>query len=357
MCDFEKHKKLLIDYVENTKDKEIDVEQFIRFNAPIMMADFNKPIDFLNISMNPKVILKHILAFNEIKNEMIYNREHNKNKKKAYEYYCELFEKESHLRKYSEEEFDKIFKVFNEIDLAENQKDYSIHKDAVTLYGALKENFLLEQIYGMLIDLSDNPKMFISSLGKRFDSLNAIVSKKISNYFLRCFNAGIKPVELSTQILILIVFDYLKDYNLEDKYIYYDFSSKLSLNLSQKVIIVNPNPLFIYKWRKDSYLYDTDLTLVFSEESQTKLFNTIFGRSNIKSININDFSNNFDWNVYNHCELNVMIFGNRTDSKSDKRFIFKTIVSNAKPESLTISVLDSDKEVKDSINNYVVKTS
>lgn len=339
----------LIEYVKTTPEKSIDFPKFIRFETPSLVMDFDETFNFLNRAINPKTMVNQIYAFYATRCDLILKRDHNKNPRQAYDYFIEKFGTVDRIRNYSKEEFDEIFKGFNQVTLRPLDEISNIEKDILNFSELLFENFNVDMQYDFILNSMQNINGFMKSFDDTYSFLTEDSKEKILKSLSKILRKG-DFLKSLFNLLCLLYFKNGHDILLENHFIYYDFSSRLKLNSYQKVVLIDPSPLFIKKWLRDSYLSEIDLILVFTDTRDYQFFETYLSRKqNIFCFDLNSFYSEFQNLNLNDVPVNVLLFGNHFNSNGLKENILIHLEKYLDSELLSISVLDSDSNIESSV--------
>lgn len=147
------------------------------------------------------------------------------------------------------------------------------------------------------------------------------------------------------------------DVELENKYIYYAFTSLAGYYSDAKICIIEPTPFFIRKMLQDTDLINVDTTIVIEDHHLTNLIKSVLDsrrNTNIKVVTLEDY---LALLKLGPADVTLM-FGNHFESSDIKIRIIETMLNEARGNH-TLCYLDSDRAVNksDSLIHYLLKSS
>ena len=368
---FKKDFDSFVNYIKTKQEKDLDLVQFIRFNAPSLILDYDQATHFfLNHEIDRAGNL--IIAMNITKKITETKRNHTKNSSEgyqnAYDNYKSHYKEQIRIGKLSDDQKDfyRDYKIFHQIDLTllEELKfiDERTIKFCQILFDVLGKDETKQYLFALSKDVNkayaalQKDDRFTEEQKKKF---NKLIQKKKNDLGIDWSNFGLNS-------FCLLDSNSKRDQLIENHLIYYLYSSQAHVYEEftyENFIVVDPSSLFIKKWASDSALINVKTVFVFTDEWQFKCFDDHFKKrstssgfsrsSSVTCCYVEDKTsiNNISLKIHEHKNY-VCFFNNHFVDNGYKNSVFKELVEKFEPT--TVSVFDYDTAFR---NNDVMKKS
>ena len=350
----------------STDNGWIDIYNFIRFNAPTVIVDYDRVKDFFTEACFGKEDYVATIALFRQVNQMDLNDHRSiKDKIPCFERYRSLSYGKDDVMHYEDESvFYNHYSCFNSLRLAPPIEIFD-EQEVPKVYFQFVENFFkifnLERGYNFcykyLTDILELNNFFkkdfciekyhLQELIPLFQEINRLNKSLRDKAFILimlmdCYN-------VNQQSDTTEEFFKHNDCSIENGVVFYHFSSKLRINdtSSQKVILIDPSPVFLKKWMTDSYLTNIGLVLVFQNETLAQFFQEYFkgqaqyGRA-ISCFSVDSFVQDIDFDEYSNMMLDILVFGNHFQSSEKLSNMLEFIGRNIDSHSMKMMIFDSD---------------
>lgn len=131
------------------------------------------------------------------------------------------------------------------------------------------------------------------------------------------------------------------DINLENKFIYYRFTSNIDIYGDiPSVNIIEPAPFFIQKWLEDTYMIDVKTTFVFRNKHICNICKRLLNIPKYSNISFITYDEYLSGSVNSLGDM-LLIFGNHIDAVEKKEQLLNSIQDNIRDEHF-VGYFDSD---------------
>lgn len=315
----------------------------IRFDSNNYISDVPKAFEFLTSEKQneeKQIIIEICLS---IKEKIEVNRL-NRNNRSALSEVDEAYQEYKNLPLartivLSKSEFTKIYRavVCIELDGMDIEISKQAQKAATELQSINRPKEKLIEILDLLIETS--PEYTASVFSNDNDDFIAMSDILTSVYKKIRHN---KKYWLDTLCALTYELDY-NDIDVESKYIFYKFTSRIDPDKSTTASIIEPSLFFMRKWLLDSNLVNAETTFVFMNNHVCNICRKSMNHSHYNNISIITLAEYYEELEKGSDEM-ILIMGNNMDSAERKGKILQSIKENIRSEHY-VCVLDSDSNV------------
>lgn len=258
-------------------EKQNDIISFLRFEGNNIIEDYSSAKALLlRPTFDQRQLANLIFVCMKVEDVLENNRKHEKGfVKDPWAEFEKIYSKVDRLSFVTEELFTKFYDTINRIKL-EKDKTLVIDKNIKKLMELLEKfsadkqwqlkmfNYFVNDVYklhqSLFYNLEKNP-------------IESFTPKSISNKINSIFSALVDPKLFVFDIGMLFEYDpECNDYFLENKKIYYDFTSKLK-DHSKEILVFQSSSWFLKKWNNDSYMNHFKVTFVIENKNLCSIYN------------------------------------------------------------------------------------
>lgn len=329
------------------KDRNISIENALRFYVPELLPNFDKGIDNLIRLNNESFKAQIIVGIAKTREYVENNRIHKKDKEvDAFLYFDKNYNKNLGLTK---KEFNRLNSDFNDIDLGYLGSEIELRSKSrnIELVELFKNaGFNREQQIELIELLSEGINTFIEKLNIYSNSTNEIVLKKA---YKKIYDhvVGFRKILPSDYLDCLKLICYIKDYNdiaLENDLVFQQFSKRINIVEGNVATIIDPSIYFVEKWIKDNSLYEIKTNFIFSNSKIAELLKNVYDD---ELVNINFISQNslYDLEVSFYNDNYVLFFANHIVENESKKIILDGLFELC--SSITeLMIIDGDNNIE-----------
>lgn len=328
---------VLNEYLENYKDS-MNLYSYVRFYAPDVIADIQGAFSFLTSELSDTNKVSIIIECHRVKQDLFFNRTHKGGAEFSDQDILQMLRDNLlplGIRIADRQLINIYFSVcgimFDKETLSCNDKSrYAVNNLLLT-------NQPKDNAFQILVDLritgsSDYVANELAcSQADYFDKKQHLdevlyLLKRNREYWRDAICALYYEAEYN-------------DIELENKYVYYEYTRCLRKQENPSAIVVDPSPFFIRKWIGDSALNGIKTDFIISDISILQLLTSVYPQEeNINFIAIDAFDNCTNPEPASA----ILIFGNHiTNDEVKSKLLFK--LNDASKSSYNIYILDSDK--------------
>lgn len=333
--------------VANKATSHTTVYEFIRTKAPELVNDIDDLKTYLlSTSESEEQKYNLVSTLHRASEYFIKYRSHSaNNKNELYDIFCEIY-KDKHL---SSNEFIKFYSYINSTTL--KGKEIDCVEKAYELVNILKIlHFLDNEIVHFLSFSSSTNGITEDEL---IDYLDKDISKEQRKRVKLCLRTLKQKVCLDAASLIVTNPD-SNDCEVENKNVYYAYSSFILNSVNKRHIIAFPSPFFVKKLLNDSLINSNEYIIVVNNEDMVIIYSQVYKQKNVKFTTME----NFEFNAMMSSELvgTMLFFANSHENDSDLISIIEMIESYH-DETTNVLIFGPDNRIdskKLTIKRYLV---
>ncbi len=318
--------------------------EIVRFDKPGMVADIPGAFSFTSSDYSFDDKTKILDACSMTKAYIENNREHTKKSADmksdfavAYDVFNSICDASVRLR---EKEFLKLFKAIIMIEF--NGAELDTCRQARE---AISRINVLDKSQTELIECMDILKTtYAPDYAANYSSLNSEEYSSLSSALTNVITILKRNNKYWLDAISLLCYDpEYNDVELENKYIYYAFTSLLGSYSDANICIIEPTPFFIRKMLQDTDLITVDTTVVLKNDHLANLIKSVLDSNRNANIRVITLEEYFKVIKLGPAGLTLM-FGNHFEALDEKVGVIEAMFSEAR-DNHVLCYLDSDSAI------------